>query len=70
MSCDEIKFIFEIIECRSGNYSTIFCTLYRENEWFKRFGENTLDNSLVDRIVNNKISIKVGFTNIRKGLNQ
>jgi DNA replication protein DnaC len=70
MSGDEMRFIFEIMERRSGNYSTIFCTLYKENEWFKRLGENTLANSLVDRIVNNKITIKVGSTNMRKRLNQ
>lgn len=70
MSGDEMRFIFEIMERRSGNYSTIFCTLYKENEWFKRLGENTLANSLIDRIVNNKITIKVGSTNMRKRLNQ
>jgi DNA replication protein DnaC len=70
MSGDEIRFIFEIIERRSGNYSTIFCTLYKENEWFKRLGGDTLANSLVDRIVHNVISIKVGSTNMRKLLNQ
>lgn len=70
MSGDEMRLIFEIMERRSGNYSTIFCILYKENEWFKRLGENTLANSLIDRIVNNKITIKIGSTNMRKRLNQ
>ena len=49
---DEAKNLFELIHKRRKRSSTIFCSQFRENEWYQQIcgGESTLADAIMDRI--------------------
>ena len=46
---EEIEFLFEFSERRYDIASTIFCTLYRSEDWIKRLGNGADTESIVER---------------------
>lgn len=46
----EQHFLFELIERRHDNTSTIFCTQYRKDNWHSRLGGGIHADSIMDRI--------------------
>ena len=48
----EARDVFELIHKRRKHSSTIFCSQYRESEWYQQIcgGESTLADAIMDRI--------------------
>ena len=61
-----IGFIFEVIERRYRNYSTIFCSQYSPNDWYSRMGGSTQSEAVLDRIVHTLCNIDCGNFNMRE----
>lgn len=57
LSKEEIEFLFELSERRYDISSTIFCTLYRTEDWIKRLGSGAYAESIVERYEHNSIRI-------------
>ena len=58
--------LFELIERRYTDKSTIFCTQYRIEDWHARLGGGIHANAIIDRIVNNSFEIYSGDLNMRQ----
>lgn len=65
LSKDEVEFLFELSERRFDISSTIFCTLYRTEDWIKRLGNGAYAESIVERYEHNSIRIETGSMNMR-----
>ena len=65
LSKEEIEFLFELSERRYDISSTIFCTLYRTEDWIKRLGSGAYAESIVERYEHNSIRIETGSMNMR-----
>lgn len=65
LSHEEIEFLFELSERRFDSSSTIFCTLYRDEDWINRLGGGAYAESIVERYSHNSISIETGDMNMR-----
>lgn len=57
LSKEELEFIFELSERRFDATSTIFCTLYRKEDWIKRLGGGAYAESIAERYAHNTIRI-------------
>ena len=55
ISTEEEHFLFELIERRYGNSSTIFSTQYKKDEWLNILGVNVHSEAIVDRIIHNAV---------------
>ena len=66
MSEQEIEFIFELIERRYQNKSTIFCTQFKIESWHNRLGGGVHADAIMDRIIHNSITINAGDVNMRE----
>ncbi|MBR4789792.1 MAG: ATP-binding protein [Treponema sp.] len=62
----EQHFIFELIERRHEQTSTIFCTQYKREDWFDRLGGGVHADAILDRIVHNAIFVETGSMNMRE----
>lgn len=56
--------LLEIVEMRSGQGATVFCTQYNTEEWYERINPNSDDRSpiseaIMDRIVHNAYEILI-----------
>ena len=65
MSDQDKQFISELMEIRHDTCSTIFCSQYPTEEWYDKLHKSTLTESLLDRIVHNRIDIDMGTDNFR-----
>jgi DNA replication protein DnaC len=66
MSDEEQHFIFELIERRHDNGSTIFCTQFKKVDWHQRLGGGVHADAIMDRIVHNAAWIYSGDINMRQ----
>ena len=66
LSKEDIGFIFELSERRFDTTSTIFCTLYRKEDWVKRLGGGAYAESIVERFAYNVTWIDTGDVNMRQ----
>ena len=66
LSKDDIGFLFELSERRFDSTSTIFCTLYKQEEWIKRLGGGAYAESIVERYAHNTTWVETGNANMRK----
>lgn len=66
LSEEEQHFLFELMERRHDNTSTIFCTQYRKEDWHTRLGGGVHADSIMDRIVHNAVWIETGNMNMRE----
>ena len=58
---DEAKNLFELIHKRRKRSSTIFCSQFRESEWYQQIcgGESTLADAIMDRITYDSYKIDI-----------
>ncbi len=70
LSKDDIEFIFELSERRFDTTSTIFCTLYKREDWVKRLGGGAFAESIVERFAYNVTWIETGDANMRQIYNR
>jgi len=58
---DEAKNLFELIHKRRKRSSTIFCSQFRETEWYQQIcgGESTLADAIMDRISYDSYKINI-----------
>ena len=66
LSRSDIDFIFELSERRFDCSSTIFCTVYKQEDWIKRLGGRTHAESIVERFAYNVTWIETGDANMRQ----
>jgi DNA replication protein DnaC len=66
----DIEFMFELIERRYQNHSTVFCTQYKQEEWRKKLGSSLHSEAIIDRIIHNSITLTMGKTNMREKLHK
>jgi DNA replication protein DnaC len=70
LSKKEISFLFELSERRFDNTSTIFCTLYKQEDWIRSLGGGALAESIVERYRHNTIFLETGEINMRSIFNR
>ena len=58
---DEARNLFELIHKRRKRSSTIFCSQFRQNEWYQQIcgGESTLADAIMDRIAYDSYKIDI-----------
>lgn len=66
LSKQDIEFLFELMERRFDTTSTIFCTLYRQEDWIKRLGSGTYAESITERFIYNTTWVETGSVNMRQ----
>lgn len=61
LSDDEARNLFELIHKRRKRSSTIFCSQFRESEWYQQIcgGESTLADAIMDRITYDSYKIDI-----------
>lgn len=62
----EISLLFELVERRYAEKSTVLCTQYTPAEWHGRLGSGVQADAMVDRLVHGFIRIDLGDVNVRK----
>ena len=60
-----LSFLFELSELRYDSTSTIFCTLYKQEDWLMRLGGGARAESIIERYSHNVIRIEIGDENMR-----
>ena len=68
LSRQQEHFLFELMERRHTDRSTILCTQYRIEDWHARLGGGIQADAIIDRIVNNAVHIFAGELNMRRTL--
>jgi DNA replication protein DnaC len=63
---EEQHFLFELIERRHDNSSTIFCTQFKKEDWHARLGGGVHADAMMDRIVHNAAWLFTGNLNMRQ----
>lgn len=58
--------LFELMERRYGNTSTVFCTQYKQADWHTRLGGAAHADAIMDRIIHNTIWVETGTYNMRE----
>lgn len=66
LSNQQEHFLFELIERRHTDKSTILCTQYRIEDWHVRLGGGIHADAIIDRIIHNSIRIYAGDRNMRE----
>ena len=66
ISEDEQHFLFELIERRHDQTSTIFCTQYKQIDWHSRLGGGVHADAIMDRIIHNAVWVETGNMNMRE----
>ena len=65
---EQLHFLFELIERRYDEGSTIFCTQYKNEDWHARLGGGILADSILDRVIHRTIPVYSGDINMREFL--
>lgn len=65
LTTEDIDFLFELSEIRYDSASTIFCTLYKQEDWYTRLGSGPRAESIIERYSHNVIRIEIGDENMR-----
>ena len=66
LTAEDIDFLFELSELRYDSTSTIFCTLYKQEDWLMRLGGGARAESIIERYSHNVIRIEIGDENMRE----
>ncbi len=56
---DEARDLMEIVEARSGESSTIFCSQYKKEGWRQKINSEALSEAILDRIISNAYYIPI-----------
>lgn len=73
LKSNEARELFEIIESRYQEKSTVYCSQFAPEGWHEKIGEITLADAILDRIVHASYKVFIdGHTSMREriGLNQ
>ena len=62
----QIAFLFELIESRYQNGSTIFCSQFTPDEWLSKLGGGPQADAITDRIVHESVFFGSGDLNMRE----
>jgi DNA replication protein DnaC len=62
----ELYFLFELVERRHDETSTVFCAQYKLENWYSRLGGGILADSIMDRIIHKAVNVYAGNINMRK----
>ena len=54
---EQLHFLFELIERRYDEGSTIFCTQYKKEDWHERLSGGILADSILDRVIHRTTGI-------------
>ncbi|MDD2554318.1 MAG: ATP-binding protein [Desulfotomaculaceae bacterium] len=65
-SDEELHFLFELLERRHEQVSTVFCTQYKLEDWHTRLGGGVLADSIMDRIIHKSFRVYSGSLNMRE----
>ena len=68
LSKADVEFLLELTERRFDCTSTIFCTLYKREDWVKRLRGGTYAESIVERFAHNTTWVETGDVNMRQYL--
>ena len=68
LSKADVEFLLELTERRFDSTSTIFCILYKREDWVKRLHSGTYAESIVGRFAHNTIWVETGDVNMRQYL--
>lgn len=62
----DAKWVYEVMELRSGNHPTIFVGQHQSDIWHDRLGGGTIADAIMDRIIHNSYPFHSNDTNLRK----
>ncbi|MCK9547162.1 MAG: ATP-binding protein [Sphaerochaeta sp.] len=62
----QVSFMFELIESRYQNKSTVFCTQFAPAEWLPRLGGGPQADAITDRIIHESVFFSSGDLNMRE----
>ena len=62
----DAKWIYELVEMRSGNHPTIFVGQFPSDSWHDRLGGGTMADAIMDRIIHNSYPFASTEANLRK----
>ena len=62
----DISFMFELVERRYTDKSTVICTQYSPSEWHGMLGGGVQADAMIDRLVQGAVRIDLGDVNVRK----
>ena len=68
LSKADVEFLMELTERRFDSTSTIFCTLYKREDWVKRLRGGTYAESIVERFAHITTWVETGDVNMRQYL--
>ena len=68
LSKADVEFLLELTERRFDSTSTIFCTLYKREDWVKRLRSGSYAESIVERFAHNTTWVETGDANMRQYL--
>ncbi len=69
LSDEDAENLLELIHKRRKNFSTIFCSQFRDDEWYERIsndGENTIADAIMDRIAYDSYKINIEPIDLNK----
>jgi len=62
----DVTFMFELIERRYMDKSTVLCTQYEPADWHELLGGGVQADAMCDRLVHGAVRIDLGDVNVRK----
>jgi len=62
----DVRFMFELVERRYLDKSTVLCTQYAPADWHELLGGGVQADAMVDRLVHGAVRIDLGDVNVRK----
>lgn len=66
LSVEQLGYIYNIVEDRYMNKSTIFVSQIQPSDWYPMLGSNTRAESVLDRIIHGMITVNCGSYNMRE----
>lgn len=63
---EEVNVLFEIIEKRDEEHPTVFSSQYDPRDWYVRLGKSTQCESILNRILSNKVLVDCDDFNMRE----
>lgn len=63
---NDARDVFEVVDSRCGNGSTIFSSQFNTEGWYGRIGEGPLADAILDRILHNSYRILINGESMRK----
>lgn len=64
----QTHFLIELMEVRHDSASTIWCSQYGTEDWHARLGGGASAESILDKIVHNRVEVLMGDVNMRERL--